>query len=278
MAANGLLDNRAHIPDVGGRPQMAGLFALFKRIPVASALLITAFDVEFVALIGMVVKTAERDAQPDLVAWFVIALLAAGALTVLGWWRIAGFNQPGKCRQLRLVWLPIAGLLLVPFLAGFHLLKPTAGAYIVVIYVLVAFREEALYRGVILHILNPSGRRRAVLLTSLLFAISSAASLLLFHAADILPRVAGAFCFGVLLGALRLRTNTIWIPIVLNVLIGLTLRSSPLYPVYLNAILPSLMLAYGVFLLRDRQALEPEPRISPRPHGKQTHDRRAMMM
>jgi len=278
MAANGLLDNRARIPDVGGRPQMAGLFALFKRIPVASALLITAFDVEFVALVWMVVKTAERGAQPDLVAWFVVAILAAGALTVLGWWRIAGFNQPGSCRELRLAWLPITGLLLIPFLTGFHLLKPAAGVYVLVIYVLVAFREEALYRGVILHILNPKGRRRAVLLTSLLFAVSSAVSLLLFHAADILPRAASAFCFGILLGALRLRTNTIWVPIVLNLLIGLTLRFSPWYPVYLNVIFPGLMLAYGIFLLRDQQALEPESLVSPRPNGEQTHDRRMIMM
>jgi uncharacterized protein len=278
MAANGLLETRAHIPDVGGRPQMAGLFALFRRIPVASALLITAFDVEFVALIGMVVKTAERGAQPDLVAWFVVATLAAGALTMLGWWRIAGFNRPGNWREMRLVWLPIVALLPIPFLAGFHLLNPAAGVYILLIYVLVAFREEALYRGVILHILNPKGRRRAVFITSLLFGVSSAASLLLFHAADILPRVAGAFCFGILLGALRLRTNTIWIPIILNVLIGLTLRFSPWYSVYLNAVLPILMLGYGLFLLRDRRALEPEPLVGLRPVGKRTNNRRAMIL
>jgi hypothetical protein len=85
MAANGLLETRAHIPDVGGRPQMAGLFALIRRIPVASALLITAFDVEFVALVRMVVKTAERGVQPDLVAWLLATTLVVGELTVLGW-------------------------------------------------------------------------------------------------------------------------------------------------------------------------------------------------
>lgn len=278
MAANGLLETRAHIPDVGGRPQMAGLFALIRRIPVASALLITAFDVEFVALVRMVVKTAERGVQPDLVAWLLATTLVVGALTVLGWWRITGFNQAGKWHQLRLIWLPAVGVLLVPFLAGFHLLDPLSGAYILVIYVLVAFREEALYRGVILNILSPKGKRRAVILTSLLFGVSSAASMFLFNPANVLTRVTGALCFGILLGALRLRTNTIWIPIILNVLIGLTMRFSPWYSVYLNGVLPILMLAYGLFLLRDRRALEPESPVGPQPAGEQTHDRRAMMM
>jgi len=278
MAANGLLETRAHIPDVGGRPQMAGLFVLFKRIPVASALLITAFDIEFVALVGMVVKTAEHSTQPDLVAWLVVAILAAGALTALGWWRIAGFNRPARWRDLRLLWLPVAGVLLVPFLAGFHLLAPASGAYVLVIYVLVAFREEALHRGIILHILSPSGRRRAVVLTALLFAGSSTASLLLFHPAGLVVRVAGAFCYGILLGALRLRTNTIWIPIVLNVSIGLTLRFAPWYSLYLNVLMPILLLVYGLYLMKDRQSLEPERLIGPRPPGQQSHDRRAMIL
>jgi hypothetical protein len=278
MAANGLLEPRTHIPDVGGRPQMAGLFALFKRIPVASALLITAFDIEFVALVGMVVKTAEHSSQPDLMTWLVVAILAAGALTALGWWRIIGFNRPKRWRDLHLLWLPVAGVLLVPFLAGFHLLTTASGAYILVIYVLVAFREEVLQRGIILHILSPNGRRQAVILTALLFAGSSTASLLLFHPADLLVRVAGAFCFGVLLGALRLRTNTIWVPIVLNVSIGLTLRFAPWYSVYLNTIFPVLMLVYGFYLLKDRQSLEPERLVSLDPAGEQREDRRAMIM
>lgn len=278
MATNGMLEPRVQIPDVGGRPQMAGLFALFKRIPVASALLITIFDVEFIILIGMVVKTAKSSPHPDLLTWSVVAILAAGALTVLGWWRVAGFNRPVKWRQFRLVWLPVLSILVVPFFAGFRLLDPLSGAFVLLLYTLVAFRVELLYRGVILQILSPGGRRRAVFLSALLFAVSSAAGALVFAPQNLWSRVAGAFCFGILLGALRLRTNTIWISVVLNVVIGLTLRFSPWFPVYLNEVLPAILLAYGVFLLRDPQALVPDRLLSAPPPAEQHYDRRSMMM
>src|SRR5690242_9076664 len=149
-----------------GRPQAAGLLNFFKRRPITAALGIWLIDVALTALFQLAAPALWPGSQADFVALFPLALIVAVALTALGWWRAVGFNRPAQWRDLRVLWLPALVVVVLPLLSGIKALDPATTLTLIVGYLLVGLREEAIYRGIMLRVLGPAGRWRAVLLSS----------------------------------------------------------------------------------------------------------------
>jgi membrane protease YdiL (CAAX protease family) len=250
-------------PAYAGRPAFAALIARFEKHPIAATVLIVLIDMMFIILITLAAQWLLPTVQPDFVALCVDTLVVLALLTLLGWWRTAGFNSRIEWRNLRLLWLPTVVTIVLPLLIGIKALEPATAAYLILGYVLVGVREEALYRGIILRILRPIGPLRAILLSSLLFAVAHSANLLVrSNPMIVLAQMVGAFCFGIAYATLRLRTNTIWFLVLLHALYDLLLRFSlfPLIP--LNVVQDVILLVYAIYLLRDRQALEQAQPVS----------------
>lgn len=213
MATNSTpLHARWSILTTKGQQWLGTMLTFFQRRPITSAVGILLADVIVVTLINLATKTWLPTIQPpDFLALCIVTVIIAVIVTLMGWWRRIGFNRPAHWREIHLLWLPALLALVVPFLNGSSSMGLSTTAYLVLAYALVGLREEALYRGIILRVLRPIGPARSVLITSVLFGSAHLANLLVrSNPVLVFAQVIGAFCFGVAMGALRLRTNTIW--------------------------------------------------------------------
>jgi membrane protease YdiL (CAAX protease family) len=138
------------------------------------------------------------------------ATVALATVDRLGWWRRAGFRTPSRWSRLWLGWLPLIYLLLV-YAPGF----PASGVLrtfgIAVLAFAVGLDEETWTRGLLLESLRHRGTFQAVLLSAVFFG--------LIHSINIVGgqpvsttavQVFVALSFGLALGALRVRTHSIW--------------------------------------------------------------------
>ncbi|GGO23578.1 CPBP family intramembrane glutamic endopeptidase [Deinococcus humi] len=196
----------------------------------------------------------------DLPILLLNAVFAAVLLTRLGWWRAAGFQRINRPRNWALMVLPVALLIVPALLVGVDGPPPGKALILLVLILLIAFQEEAMFRGVILHGLAPLGTLQAVMGSALLFGMIHANSLLVgrdpaFVAVQVIASVLG----GIGSAALRLRLGSIWPLIALHTLNdfvqfsaaqGLAVQQAS--PVLLIAKLgiASVMALYGLFLLR----------------------------
>jgi uncharacterized protein len=171
-------------------------------------------------------------------------------LTALHWWKEAGFNSPSSWRDSYLMWLPFAVVLILPFLMGVKTSDWKTFAYLASAYALTGFMEEGLMRGIVMRVLAPTGTKRQVILSALLFGLIHMANLLYRNPFIVLAQMLGAFVHGIGLGAIRLRTNTIWFPIILHGLHDLALKYSNFPTIPLDVVQVTLLMIYGIFLLR----------------------------
>lgn len=221
---------------------------------------------------GSVYATQAR----ELVGEGIAAAIVAAIVVALGWWRAVGFTGFRSWRSVWLAWFPA---LLVAVLFLLQLLQSSLTDDIrwlslgVLNVFFVGFFEEALTRGLVLYLLlvawrsRPNGVVEAVLVSSVLFGLAH--FLNVFAGAPMtatLIQVGYAIGFGVGFAALLLRTNTIWIGIVLHALVDANSGawfgpstdtsgdSASLGPLYLVG-LP--LLVYGFVLMRKRGARVP---------------------
>lgn len=126
-------------------------------------------------LIGLLDVSFTRFTPLPLVKRLIIESVFCGyllvLLTLMRWWRVAGFTRLPTARRL----LTCAAMLFLPLAigvsAGFHT-APTHQMLSLTLFILtVSFAEEGLMRGVVLQALLPSGFLRAALLSSLLFGV-----------------------------------------------------------------------------------------------------------
>ena len=158
-----------------------------------------------------------------------------------------------RVRNPRLLVLP-AAVALAPLLGGVDLPGARTLAVFVLGYAVTGFFEEALFRGLILGVLRPSGVWPAVLISSALFAAAHLPNMLFGQAPAItIAQAFGTFCFGVGYAAVRLRTGSVWPLMVLHFLTDLLLRIDAL-PAWAHwAVMvggDTLLLVYGLVLLR----------------------------
>jgi membrane protease YdiL (CAAX protease family) len=244
-----------------GRPAAAPLLTLFRRHPLASAVSVWIVDLLLInGFIWLGARWLPAGLDPSFVALWPGLIVLALFVTLLGWWRAIGFNGPAQWRDLRLLILPAIVVLLLPLLSGIKPLEGGSLFYLIAGYLLVGLREETLYRGVILRILHPFGPLRSSLLMAVLFGLAHLSNLFVrANPAIVVAQAVGAFCDGFGFGALRLRTNTLWFLIALHAAHDLLLRYTNFPAIPLDVVQVTILLIYGIFILRRWR----EPQAAP---------------
>jgi membrane protease YdiL (CAAX protease family) len=239
-----------------GRPATAGLRAFFARRPIVSVLIMFLVEMAIIVSLHLLMKALAPNAE-ELITLGIASAITFAFISALGWWRASGFNRPAAWRDLRLLWLPAIIAFVLPFVTGFKTDELGSLGMLTVAYLLVGLREEALWRGVVLRILRPLGPTRGVLLMAALFGLSHLSNLAVrSNPAIVLSQVIGAFCFGVGMGALRLRTNTVWFLVILHAFSDLTLHYTNLPAIPLEVVRDTILLCYGLYLLRGQHAAD----------------------
>lgn len=231
------------------KPQGA-VRAFFEQRPVLSSALIFAAFVVLSSLFGVAAKALLPQFQPEFIALVGMSALVALALSALGWWKAAGFNLPAEWRDSRLMIVPFIIVLGLPFLLGVKASDMGTFAYLALAYALTGFMEEGLMRGIVMRILKPTGTTRSVVISSLLFGLMHIGNLLYRNPAIVFAQMIGAFVHGIGLGAIRLRANTIWFPVILHALHDLALKYTNFPVIPLDVVQVTLLMFYGMYLLR----------------------------
>ncbi len=144
------------------------------------------------------------------------AVLLALALTIARQWRRSGFAGPLDFRRWWMLW-PIWFDAIVPLTEG---LAQDGARYLVgwaAVSLAVGFGEEGLFRGLVMNILGPERPLRAILISSCLFGTIHLAGLLSpIDYRLVLAQAASVVGLGVILGAVRVRTGSIWPGIIVH--------------------------------------------------------------
>ncbi len=228
----------------------------FTQHPVWSAVLILVAFVTLAGGVGMAAQTLLPQFQPEFIALTAMAALVALALSALGWWQAAGFNRPTEWRDARLMVIPFLIVVGLPFLLGVKASDSATFGYLAIAYALTGFMEEGLMRGIVMHILKPLGPARSVALSALLFGLMHIGNLLYRNPAIVAAQMLGAFVHGIGLGAIRLRTNTVWFAVILHALHDLALKYTNFPAIPLDVVQVTLLMGYGIYLLRGWQRTE----------------------
>ncbi len=186
--------------------------------------------------------------------WILVLLISVGLLVGFRWWREAGFGWPPQLHNAHLFAFP--ALVGVLALSGGTTFRGVSVFLATVLTVLIATSgEEALFRGLMLRVLTPSGLVRAVVLTALLAcSLRFGASMLTEPWPEAVQATVLATCGGFTYGALRWRTASIWPVLFLHAFIAVAIASSaPGANLYLVLLLLSTFgfVAYGLLLLRN---------------------------
>lgn len=134
---------------------------VFDAIPLPFALLLALAAATLVpagVLLTQAVPVLSGIPVPDILT----ALFAIVTLTALGWWGQAGFNLPTRWQDLQVLILPVLFSLAALLVGGIHITDPLMISIIAFNYVLGAFMEEAMFRGLVLRTLLPTGTRKSI--------------------------------------------------------------------------------------------------------------------
>ena len=141
-------------------------------------------------------------------------------LSLLGWWHQTGFTKGIRGNDVPVCLFPT---LLTCYIAFGALSSSTVGSMIVFIAIyacLIAVAEESIFRGIILQTLLPKGVLRAILLSTLIFALLHVGNLFAgLSWAYVSGQVLYTFGGGMAYAVMRVRTGSIWPAIILH---GLT--------------------------------------------------------
>ena len=147
------------------------------------------------------------------------AILLALALTIFRRWRASGFAGPMAVARWWLLW-PIWLDALAPLSGG---LAEDGWRYLAgwgAVSLAVGFGEEGLFRGIVMTQLGLDRPLRAILISALLFgAIHLAGLLSPIDYRLVLAQAASVVGLGVILGAVRIRTGSIWPGIIVHAIL-----------------------------------------------------------
>jgi membrane protease YdiL (CAAX protease family) len=239
--------------------------AVFPRAPVGNIKKLPEKAFEPPSGLGLILSDMK---SPDTLFWALAILLGLGLLAWMGWLREAGFNRPSRWRNLRLLWFPLVVSALA--LSGGIFVSGPAPLISALLVVLVAtVGEEILFRGVVWRALAPNGPVQAMVFSSIL----SGALVLGRTGTDgpwpeAVRLTVLALCGGFTYAALRWRTTSIWPVVLVHTAFAFSAKIATLgtitYPLLM--LLGTLgFIAYGLYLLRDRQARADGGLIRPEP-------------
>lgn len=196
-------------------------------------------------------------------------------LSQLGWWRAVGFVGPSQWRSLRLLGFPalIAVASVVGGLANVDLSDLGELAFALPQVLATGLWEEGLTRGFLLSALVVSllrsgrGPVGAVVLSSVIFGLLHLVGVVDTELPAVLVQVVYATFLGIGFAALLLRTNALWLLVVVHAVInaGNALKGdneAGVFPVILT--LSTIPFAiYGLYLLRRVKDPGPGPAAHP---------------
>lgn len=153
-------------------------------------------------------------------SWVMAAGFILGVCLWQGWSDV-GLNRGAELRDWRLAWLPMLYILAALAMAVVFGLPPaTVLIFVAINCLFVGFSEELMLRGAVLQAFRHTvSIWPAVLLTSVVFGAMH--SLNVFVTGDLkaaLIQSSAAFLSGILFIALRLRTGSLWPPIIVHAL------------------------------------------------------------
>lgn len=186
-----------------------------------------------------------------------LALAAVALVGRLGW-RIVE-PQAGRVNSARLL-IPAVLIAALPLAAGLRIEQVGMALFLVVMELIVGLSEELVFRGMLLRTLLPRGTTRAVLVSSALFGLVHLANIVYGASVAVtLAQVVGAFVFGIGMAAIVLCGGALWPAILIHALANLALRFSwfvpqPVPAPLMSAVISTLLLGYGLFLLRGVSA------------------------
>lgn len=169
---------------------------------------------------GRLITTLAPDIGPWLgtAGWALYAAAAALAVGLVGVRATGITSVPGRGWVRASAPIVAAGL---PFLLfGWNLDRASVVPVLVVGVPLVALNEELFYRGVLLPLLRPLGLRQAVTWTAVAFGASHLANLVSgAYPPFVAMQVAATTAGGIALAALRLRSASLWPPLLVHVVV-----------------------------------------------------------
>jgi hypothetical protein len=194
-----------------------------RRAVVSATFLVWAFVALHVLIAwdgGRAVMTLVPGVGPWLgpAGWAVYTVAALLAVPLVGL-QATGLTARPKPGWVRMgVPIVVAGL---PFLLlGWNLEGSSVVPLLVVGVPLVALNEELFYRGVLLAVLQPLGTRSAVLWSSVAFGAAHVVNLVSgTYPPFVVMQIAATIAGGVALAALRLRSGSLWPPLVVHVVL-----------------------------------------------------------
>ncbi len=202
-------------------------------------------------------------------------LIAVALLSVLGWWREAGFIRFEGWRVL-LPYLPLMllHLLLISLVfmsTGIQVTDPLLILFGLVSFAIGGFVEEALFRGVVLRAFLPGGLLKAALLSAAVFSIAHLPNMLVGQSLSATAlQLVRAFLVGFAFVAPLAYTRNIWPLVILHMAINfssflasgsltLIVTQSPLTnQVLVEIVIFGLLAAFGFWLLRRAQRQAPK--------------------
>lgn len=208
-------------------------------------------------------------------------------LSLLRWWQHVGFTKGIRGADVPVCLFPT---LLTVYIAWGALSSSTVGSMIffILIYAcLIAVAEESIVRGIILQTLLPKGVLRAVLLSSLIFALLHVGNLFAgLPWTYVSGQVLFTFGDGLAYAVMRVRTGSIWPAIILH---GLTdfgalaftattgIKPAPLLSELLaGGKVCAVFLIYAAIALRPSILRELRTRFQPKPRSSPSRKRAAL--
>jgi len=200
-----------------------------------------------------------------------LAVIVAFLLTRMGWWRAVGFRRPDRRSDLWYFAVPLvpAAINLIPGIdvgsLGFLL-------SMLAIALLVGFVEEGVFRGLMLHVIEPRGPWKAAVITAVLFGLTHSLNVLTGKSVtDDVAQVCYAMAIGFAFAAIVLRTGILWPLVLAHALIDfVNFIQNPdfVYPESLGLAIvigmTVLFASYGLFVMRGvpHAHTGPEPGLS----------------
>jgi membrane protease YdiL (CAAX protease family) len=197
--------------------------------------------------------------SPEVLFQALAILLAVVLISLLNWWREAGFTRPSRWRNLHLLYFPLLVIVLT-LLGGVRDVDPVHALAALLGLIFAVFGEELIFRSVMFGALAPTGIIRAMVVASLLSSVVRFGRLLLVGPwPEAFLLTIPAFCGGFTYAALRWRITSIWPVILVHLALGFANNVSMTGNVpYLRILLYLAgtlgFVGYGLFLLRSRRA------------------------
>ena len=170
------------------------------------------FLVESAVAVPFVVafRVAGLDMEPlRLIIPTAQSIFMLGVIWVMGWFRETGFST--TARELHTYGVPLAIAFVPVFVYGTVSIPAGPLAFYTLAVLVTGISEEALGRGVALHTLLPKGKAVALGVSAGLFSASHFSNLVFSdgNALDMASVLLETFSFGILYGAVMLRTGNI---------------------------------------------------------------------